>query len=219
MKFAKKLVLGSLIATASAMSFAAPTAELRVIGTIIPGACTPTFGGTGTVDFGNIASTSLNTAAQTVLASKSTTLTVACDAPTKFSIESTDNRSTSVVADAKPSATLDESHHYGLGNGPAGAAGNFILKTSNEVGDGAAITRLVSSNSSATWDLDTGEKAVKPSAVHRIAFAPSGVLVPAPFSSVTMNVEVIPAFVKSEDLDLSQEILLDGSTTFTVHYE
>ena len=216
MKFAKKLVLGSLIATASAMSFAAPTAELRVIGTIIPGACTPTFGGTGTVDFGNIASTSLNTAAQTVLASKSTTLTVTCDAPTKFSIESTDNRSTSVVADAKPSVTLDESHHYGLGRG---AAGNFILKTSNEVGDGAAITRLVSSNSSATWELDTGEKGVKPSAVHRIAFAPSGVLVPAPFSSVTMDVEVAPAIVKSADLDLSAEIIFDGSATFTVHYE
>ncbi|WIE52931.1 DUF1120 domain-containing protein [Pseudomonas sp. GM17] len=72
MRFNPKLAAWAFATTATAFSLGAHAAsvEVKVIGTIIPNACTPTLAGGGTIDYGTHSSTDLSTNDFTLLPEK-----------------------------------------------------------------------------------------------------------------------------------------------------
>nr|WP_254224454.1 DUF1120 domain-containing protein [Burkholderia multivorans] len=69
-------------------AFAQSSAVLKVTGTIVPPACTPTFEGGSTIDFGQVSAR----AEFSKVGEKKTSLRIACTAPSFIAFKVTDNR-------------------------------------------------------------------------------------------------------------------------------
>ncbi|WP_407351386.1 DUF1120 domain-containing protein [Luteimonas sp. R10] len=194
----------------------AETAELRVIGTIVPGACAPVFTGGGTVDHGTIFAGTLNTDAQTTLPDKTVGLTITCEAPTRMAITMTDERAASVVPGLTTISGYSDEWHYGLGTSAGSNIGVYALQLSGETGDGGAARRVRSIDGGATWVVFGG--AMVPDG-RMISFAaPTGTTDPVAFTTVTGNIRVVTTIDKAENLDLTNDVPLDGLATLEVTY-
>ena len=82
----KKTVLALALLATTASAFAADSVDVRVIGTIVPAACTPTLSGGGTVDYGTIKADTISATDYTVLPEKQISFLDPCDAPAKVAL-------------------------------------------------------------------------------------------------------------------------------------
>lgn len=215
----KKLMVLSVLASAltvPVMATAATTADLKLIGTITPAACTPNFTGGATIDYGNIPAGTLNVATQTLLPEKTTKLTVTCTAPVKFALTLTDDRSASAVTTLNTIATYTADMKFGLGAATNGAKiGAYSLQISNEAPDSGATQRLYSTDGGATWASFLGGL----STARLISFANSATsTTPAAHTSMAMDVKVVAAIDKASNLPITDEIKIDGMSTIEVKY-
>jgi len=67
-------------------AIAADSVEVKVIGTIVPAACTPSIVGGATIDYGTIKSSTLTADNYTLLPVKHLDLAITCDAPAKVAL-------------------------------------------------------------------------------------------------------------------------------------
>ena len=213
MNLLTKLIFSTSIMSATSLSFAAPTDELKVIGKITPSACSPSFRET-TVDFGTILAFDLNQTKSTPIPFQSNYFQVNCDSPTKFSIEATDNKPETVISDQQHGRDA----LFGLGSGGLGAYTLYCRYCSYAETDGASpVTVLTSKDSGSTW-LFESDGLFYPSATNRVGFSLGGV-VPEAFKFVGIEIAIHPTIISTNRLDLSSPIAMDGSFTFTLHYE
>ncbi|WP_397432127.1 DUF1120 domain-containing protein [Pseudomonas chlororaphis] len=213
-KFVAVSVLSAMMLSPVAAN--AATADLRLIGTITPSACVPNFTGGATIDYGNIPSGSLNTTAQTMLPQKTTTLSVVCDAPVKFALKSTDERAASAITTLTTVAGVAANGKYGLGVAPGGVnIGAYTLFLSGETSDAGATRRLASDDGGTTWVPFGGS--VNSSRLIGFSDSASGTA-PTAHTSVTVNVAVVAAVDQASNLPLTDDIVIDGLSTFEVVY-
>lgn len=101
--FKKGVLVAALAMTASSV-MAADSIDLKVTGKIIPPACTPSFAsGGGTVDFGDILTSSLQIAKDSKLPEiKEVPVTITCEQPSRFGVTFTDQR-----ADSRSTTEMD----------------------------------------------------------------------------------------------------------------
>ena len=215
----KKLMVMSVMASAltvPVLANAATTADLKLIGTITPAACTPNFTGGATIDYGNIPAGTLNQATQTLLPEKTTKLTVTCTAPVKFALATTDDRSSSAVTTLDTIVSYTADMKFGLGSAGNGAKiGAYSLQISNEVPDAGATQRIFSLDGGTTWATFQGGL----STARLISFANSATsTVPAAHTSMAMDVRVVAAIDKAMNLPITNSITIDGMTTIEVRY-
>lgn len=208
----QKTILAGLMAVASAGSFAADTAELKVTGTITPAACVPNFGGGGVVDFGKIASQSLSLTAATELPSKTVAYTITCDALTKTAFTFTDNRA--------DTASITDANVFGLGK--SGAANDkktgyykLYQVAADLRGDGAAVDSIWSSDNGYGWARH-GDGQVMRGRLN--SYSKTGTLVPGAYMTVTGVIKVVATIAARNTLDLTEDVKLDGLTTITIKY-
>jgi hypothetical protein len=215
----KKLVALSVLSAAmlSSMTAHAATAELKLIGTITPSACVPNFAGGGTINYGNIPASSLNASAQTMLPVKTTTVSVVCDSPVKFAFTAIDERAgTSVDTLTIPNMTFANGK-FGLGTAPGGVnIGAYSIQFTGGTSNLGPVSRLWSSNNGVSWASFSG-----------VIFHTSGLFawndgvtagVPGALTSLTADVTITAALDKASNLPLTNEIAIDGLTTFEVVY-
>lgn len=212
MKLSIKILLGAALATASAASFAA---DLKVIGTIVPAACAPTFTGGDTIDFGNIPAGTLNVSTPTTLPVKSTTITVLCDAPTRFALTAVDNKATTIVPGINPIAGGSDAQSFGLGAVGGTNVGVYALQISTTTADGTPAQRIRSLDAGATWGVYGGLVTVR---TGLLSIALTGTTVPALMTTGTMDIKVTAVVDKATNLPLANDVPLDGSATFEVTY-
>ena len=215
----KKFMTVSVIASTlmvPVLASAATTAELKLIGTITPAACVPNFTGGATIDYGNIPASTLNTTAQTMLPEKTTKLTVSCNAPVKFALAATDERSASAVTTLETIPNVEAASKFGLGAASNNAKiGAYSLQISNETADSGVTRRLRSLDSGATWVPFGG--AMRNDGI--IGFGNSATAtVPSAHTSIGVDVRVVAAVDKAENLPIASEIDIDGLTTIEVKY-
>lgn len=215
----KRLVALSVLSASMLSSVVAhaATAELKLIGTITPAACVPNFAGGGTINYGNIPAGSLNATVQTDLPIKTTTISVVCDAPTKFALRSLDERATTVV-DTLTVSSATVSQKFGLGAAPNGAnIGAYAIQLTGGTSDRGAVPRMFSANDGATWATWGG--LVRNNATTLMAWG-DGVTpnVPAAHTSLTADISVVAAIDRASNLPLANEIDIDGVATFEVVY-
>ncbi|MBB5392448.1 MULTISPECIES: DUF1120 domain-containing protein [unclassified Herbaspirillum] len=211
----------AIAALASAAVFAGPSAELKVTGVIKPVACTPTIGtGSAVIDYGNIPAGSLTPGANKVLDTKEVPFTITCEAPVKMAVTAVDNKAASKVTGlaAMVSRNATESSMFGLGAAAGKNIGafHFSMKQGSFTGDGVAVNTIGSAVSATpSWStvsaggMTTGRM---------LSWAPAGSTTPGSYRVVSGTLSVVAILNKPENLDLTQDINLDGSATIEVKY-
>lgn len=215
----KKMMVMSVLATAltvPVLANAATTADLKLIGTIVPAACAPNFTGGATIDYGSIPAGTLNAASQTLLPEKTTKLTVTCDAPVKFAFSLVDERAASAVTTLDTIGGYDATNKFGLGTADNGAKiGTYSLQISNETADTGTTRRLTSTNSGTSWAVFGGALANN----NLVGFGGSATgTLPTAHKSISVDLRVVAAIDKTANLPITNEIKIDGLTTFEVKY-
>lgn len=214
MSFPKKILLGSLLALGSTSVFAADTADLRVIGTIAPTACTPTFAGGATVDYGLIPSSTLNANATTVLASKPISYSITCDAPIAIGTSWTDARSGTSYG-GNPYVT-----RFGLGAQDGVNVGFYtvVYTAAGNLGDGQPVDLIRRANATAAWTAAPAQSQTLTNGDFTHSFAATSTLVPAAYTNYSGTVNIQATIAPTSTLDMSRTITLDGLSTMTVRY-
>lgn len=200
---------------------AATKADMEVIATITPVACTPTLSGNGVADYGSMPASILRPGSITPLPPKSLTLTVGCDAGVKLGLRVIDNRRDSIVAGIVASGsgdnTLNDNFNFGLGIAAGKKIGGYVitLEPNSYTGDYQQAQLLSSADGGVTWQK-AGNGAVAKGRTFSWGARNSGDT--SAFKNISGMVRVHPYINRPEDLSLSQEIQLDGAATLELTY-
>jgi type 1 fimbria pilin len=194
-----------LMLLGSATSYAASTVDLTVKGLIVPSACTPVLSSGGVIDHGKISAKELNISNPTLIGTHTLSLVVSCDSAISFALHSVDNRVGSSIS----------SSYYGLGliNGNQ-KLGWFGLILDNPVADGVAVQPIASFNGQDNWYR---EKFWDPGLYMSVASMADDSQ-PVPVKDLSLELVVETSIARTDSLDLSNEVTLDGSATLEVKY-
>ena len=225
MKFVKMtnqathVVMAGLLALGSASAFA-DSFDVAVTGKIKPGACTPTLAGGGTFDYGLIGAAELSPTAPTLLSVLSDSITITCDAAARVALSAQDNRAGTGAFTGNINffgSSNPVSGQFGLGSAGGKNIGAFAFRfrTNSFTADGAAVDSIYSSTSGATWGTSNG---VADNTGGYESWAKKGQTVPVAAKVFTGTLDVQAAIDKTSNLDLSQEINLDGLATVSLVY-
>lgn len=194
---------------------AASTAELTVTGLITPMACTPVFSAGGLVDFGKISQQDLKQATPTKLPLKTMTLTVSCNSAGRYALRMRDNRD--------GTAYVNSEIYYGFGLDGSGAKiGLYSLSfdPKQTVADAAAViygtestTGGVAWRTSNTNPIDMGSRSLL--GFTEVAGSTAG---PTAIQNLSSTFTLEAVINAKQNLDLSQEVVMDGSATLEVVY-
>ena len=205
----KHLLAPSLLASALLLSagHALAGTDLSVSGRIEPGACSLTLGNGGTIDLGTISRKALNEAEETFFYPQ-ISLRIQCQAPTKVAFRTLDNRA--------GTSSHAGSGWFGLGASGGKNVGRYIFYPVNLVGDGADLAHLVDWGSG--WEAldDGGTWGVSPSWLS--SWAERGQSLPQAFQNISSTLEVSIMIAPTKDIDLSQQVPIDGSATMELIY-
>jgi type 1 fimbria pilin len=200
--FASRLMLTLLFAPSA---FAASSTDLTVKGLIIPNACEPLISSGGIVDFGKMSAKQLNADQPTTLPGQHILLSVRCEGPTFFTLNTIDNR-------AGTSANHDDWHGLGMtseGEKLGGSA--FHLNT--PMADGAPVQTITSTDGGATWQTND---MLSHSMLTAVAMADG--LAPIAVSSFDAEISLRTHIAPANSLTLTDEVPVDGHATVQVNY-
>lgn len=199
-------LLGTLIVAGAGSAFAASNVDLNVSGTITPSACEPSVSNGAVADFGKLSAKDLRRDLPTYLPHKELQMSVTCDAVTLIAIASRDNREGSEYS--------NDYYNFGLGliNGTE-KLGYLMIHPTNLTVDGVARRSIGSRDGGVTWEressfLDDG----------LIAAAEMNTVIPLPLQQLTTTLHIRPVIAPAKGLTLNNEVPMDGSVTFSVHY-
>lgn len=218
-KKTSNLAIAGLLALGSASAFA-DSFDVKVLGTIKPGACTPTLAGDGTFDYGLIGTAELSPTAPTLLGVMSDSITITCDAAARVALKAADNRDGTVAFNGNLNffgSPTPVTAQYGLGtaSGKNIGAYAFRFKTGSFQADGVAVDSIYSASSGATWTTSNG-------IVNNLggyeSWSKKGQLVPVAAKVFTGTLEVQAAIDRTSNLDLSHEVNLNGLATVSLVY-
>ena len=202
-------VASALLITGTAPAFAASTVDLAVKGIITPNACTPVLSAGGVIDHGKISAKDLNTDTLTPLPRVSLQMTVTCDAAALFALKATDNRADSAVSGS----------YFGLGliNGTQ-KLGSYGLElgssTNPPVADGEVVQSIASFDNGTTWEK---YRSFERGAMLSVATL-ADVSTPRPTQVLVTDINYSGHINRTDGLDLSNEVTIDGSATIEVMY-
>jgi hypothetical protein len=239
MKHLKNTVCAMVLATTSVSIFAMDTAEIEVTGTITPGSCTPTFSNGGVVDFGTIAGADLGSYRFVDLPPKQLDFSIMCGAPRRVAFkllpgqigalaDSDDEgaqgfgRIKHTMANTTP--VLLQRYGTGLGlDASGGKIGGFMMniRDRESIVDGSTSALLLEGTSSSyavkspTTSLHTD---VTSTSHYTWGDYDFGGYVPVAFSSAETTLDVYAFLNLRHELDLTQEVNLNGSVIFEIIY-
>ena len=190
--------------------------EVRLQARFAPAACTPSLSNGGTVDFGKLSVMVLNMDKDTALPDRPLVVSVACDAPTAFTLRLQDNRLGSATGPADETtyglgldARRQKVGRYRLVFDPLRVTADSFAQLYRT--DSATGTSAWSSASASPLAIGTGRYL----GFGASAGSTSGP-VPIQQLSATASLEAVIAPLGS--LDLGSEVRLDGSATLELNY-
>ncbi|KTC62952.1 hypothetical protein AO262_30390 [Pseudomonas fluorescens ABAC62] len=205
MKTSITTLVGSFALLGCASTFAASTVDIAVKGLIVPSACTPALSGGGVIDHGKISAKDLRPDNPSSLGPRTLRLSVDCDAPTLIALHSIDNRAASALM----------SGVYGLGfiNGNQ-KLGWYYMYLENMMAEGVALQTIASGDQGITW---YSEKSWEPR-LYMSAASMADDSQPVPVQNLQADLTVYASIARTDGLDLSNEVTIDGSATLEVKY-
>jgi type 1 fimbria pilin len=211
MKLRHSLLATTLLAALSSTAMAQRSADLTVIGTIVPGSCTLTLSNGGNVDLGQIDLAQLDPLVATALPAQNVAVSIACAAPMRFATTATENRP------GTASATGDS--FFGLGETSAGnPIGFYELRVASPTADGVAANAIASANATA-WTVPAGGVKVEHGTGNTLTAVRTGASGgPSILTTATWNLQVHPTIAPSDSLALTASEYIDGSMTLDIVY-
>lgn len=228
----RKTLLAAVLATAAGQAMAVgDSVDIKVRGQFVPAACSLNVSGGGTVDYGTIKAETIAKDDFTMLDVKKLDLSIACEAPVKIALHSTDMRSDSVVAltgkswSTKTPYSASASNDY-LGLGKAGAknigAWAMWMEPETVKADGKAVDPIVIdglTNTNNSWGKPgSGTIWLAQAGDHYKSWAAPGETTPMEFTNLTGTLSVQAGINKGSELDLTKAVTLDGMATIQVFY-
>jgi len=223
------LALAGLSLGSAVPSHAAKSADLKINGRITPPACNLSFTG-AIVDFGTRTFGSLEPGG-TILPTQTTTMNIVCDGPTRVSFSAIDNRPGTAIASTEVTVwpTLGSTYDravWGLGttgnaNAKIGAlevaipSGSILVDGKNLTTSGPLV--LVAPIDSSTWAAG-GYSSLRDVIPGRQLSVGSTDYLPQAFSNLSVPLQLSAVIARPAMLPAEDEIILDGSMTFTLRY-
>jgi len=219
----KTLLAVMLAATVSQAIASGDSVDVKVIGEIVPPACTPSIGGGATIDYGTIKAASLAQDDYTVLDEKQLSMSVVCDSPMKVAFKTIDARKDSVVLPigkiVQGETIIAASGMQGLGFADDKYIGSYSMYLgSGKIDDGSQLLIPLKS-------YDNGQNWSKPNHLWLTdnagviaSIGARGTLEPLAFTTLSGNLRVQAAINKGSELDLTKVINLDGLSTIEMIY-
>lgn len=233
----KKTLLATTLATITLFSvfsaYSADSVDLKVGGTLLPKACTPTLSSGGIIDYGTIKTNTLKSDAYSILDIKSLDFSIVCDNKAKVALKAINGRRNSLAGALEGSGgggtppvnlfgkPLSTNGAVGLGMDGTKKIGGYIarFKHGSFTADGTAVDIIASSNYGKTWfkaiygDVYYGHVVLQQSwAVKGTEFPP------IEFKTLGGKLEVQAYINKTSGMDISKPIKLDGQTTLELIY-
>ena len=190
--------------------------ELRLQARFAPAACTPSLSNGGTVAFGKLSVMDLSLDKETTLPARPLVVSVACDAPTAFTLRLQDNRQGSATGPGDDTT-------YGLGlDAQQQKVGRYRLifhPTRTTADSFPQLYRTDSPTGTAPWS-SASASAMAIGASRFLGFSASAGSTSGPVPiqqlSATTSLEAVIAPLGS--LDLGSEVRLDGAATLELNY-
>ncbi|ESN53173.1 DUF1120 domain-containing protein [Enterobacter sp. MGH 16] len=226
----KTLIAVALALTANQAMAAGDSIDVKVIGKIVPSACTVAVSGGAVFDYGTIKAETLATDDYTMLGVKTANLSVSCEAPTQVALTVSDMRADSVAALtgkkwAANGGTVDASgvtSGLGLGdsNGAHIGAWAMWMEPGSVKADGNTVTTIVASKPTITgdWEAPSSGTFWLAQTIYYRSWAAPGTLTPVALTTLTGTLSVQAAINKGSELDLTQSITLDGLANIQIYY-
>ncbi len=215
-----QIIVAGVIAAVSTTAFA-DSFDIKISGKVKPGACTPVLVGGGIFDYGNIGSAELSPTSHTLLKTMSDTLTITCDAAARVALKVVDNRAGTGAFSGNIAffgLSVPPIMHHGLGTASSKNIGAYAYRFTpgSFQADGVAVDSIYSSTSGSTWGSSNG--LANPSDTSLESWSKKGQSTPVAAKVFTGKLEVQAAIDKTTNLDMSQEIDLDGLATVSLVY-
>ncbi|WP_296224485.1 DUF1120 domain-containing protein [Ralstonia sp. UBA689] len=220
---------GSLFAVGALSAFAQDTADLAVKGTIVPTACSASFSGGDTVDFGTIKVADLLDSSYHSLGLKITNLHVQCSSDKAVHIQVSDVQSGTAITDKDMVALfqmdpqIGEVNMFGLGSttvdGKSIHLGSYTIRSMNRSVDGLTLNPIYSDDDGVTWVGDNAHMlAAKPSRLNSLGRA-QDTLTPVAGKEFIFPLQINAALNHGARLQVAQDVKLNGQAVFTINYE
>lgn len=228
-----KIATIAVLAMAINTAMAADSVDVKVVGTIVPAACTPAVTGGATFDYGTIPASTIPADDYTVLGVKTLDFSITCDASAKVALRGVDGKSNTAAKPIgksfnDPDNTLIDARSWMFGLGaeePGKLTGSYRMwiETPTVKLDGkAAGQALISSNltsASPTWAASPNQTVLITSPNNRYyAWSTDATTAPASFTTMTGTLSVQAAINKGSALDLTKAVHLDGVATIELYY-
>lgn len=190
--------------------------ELGLQARFAPAACTPSLSNGGTVAFGKLSVMDLNVDKETTLPARPLVVSVACDAPTGFTLRLQDNRQGSA------SGPFDDTT-YGLGlDARQQKIGRYRLifdPTRTTADSYPQLYRTDSPTGTAPWS----SASASPMAIGASRFLGFGASAgntsgPVPIQQLSATASLEAVIAPLGTLDLGSEVRLDGAATLELNY-
>ncbi|TFY87063.1 DUF1120 domain-containing protein [Pseudomonas kairouanensis] len=219
MKYKISVIAGSLLL--AAVSLSAQAADLKVKGYIAPASCSFTIGN-AVIDYGRIDPNTLSPTSYTKLAKKSTPYAIRCgsNAKAKIGVKVVDNRSSTRIPGLMTSqfgTGYRDNYNYGLGATAKGQKiGGYVVHLRNSLADGKPAYVITDEGYGGTWDPRSTEALGHTANIS--TWRTGSAVTPAQVNTVTGNLEVQAVINKTAELDMSNQVNLDGQATLELRY-
>ncbi len=212
----RQLSLATLaLLSLSAGAMAASSTDLAITGLLTPTACTPALSSSGLVDYGKISQQDLNADRGTRLPVRNLSITINCEAPSRYALRMADNRD--------GTAHVNSEIYYGLGLDRAGnKLGVYSLSfdPKQTVADALPVTYGTESTTggvawrmSNTNAIDIGSRSFL--GFTDVAGSTAG---PSAIQNLTSTLTLQTVINAKQNLDLTVDTPIDGSATLEVLY-
>lgn len=217
MNVVPRIALLATLLTSAATAVAAPSVDITVTGTIVPGGCTPTLSN-ALFDHGRLYTRDLQAAAPTVLLdrTRTTTLNINCEAATAYALRAVDNRADSVLENTDGS-------RFGLGlTSKNEKIGSYRLRVDPEGStlDGEPVLLLIGSASGNAWSTAERRARSLRNDGQLIGLASKNVEGggPMPAKDAVLTLVSYLTIAPTDSLTLDAEVPLAGAATLELFY-
>ncbi len=190
--------------------------ELRLQARFAPAACTPSLSNGGTVAFGKLSVMDLSIDKETALPARPLVVSVACDAPTAFTLRLQDNRQGSATGPADDTT-------FGLGlDAQQQQVGRYRLvfdPTRTTADSFPQLYRTDSPTGTAPWSSASASPlAIGASRFLGFSASAGSTSGPEPIQQLSATTSLEAVIAPLGTLDLGSEVRLDGAATLELNY-
>ncbi|MCA1326615.1 DUF1120 domain-containing protein [Herbaspirillum sp. alder98] len=202
---------------------AAGSVQLKVVGSLVPPACSLALPAGDTVDYGRMLNAELSPDSHTVLPERNLNFSITCDAPAKVALMLQDENPATIVPDLIKVVRGEADANFmanGLGSVNGVNIGIFYVRVVAGTGrNQPGSLRTLRSDGVQGWSETPVDAPLYANGSKAVGFSDGQASVPTALSTVTGRLAIQPLIRPRADLPTADEIVLAGSTTLTLYYQ